>query len=96
MTGPLRGAQHLVYEALAAAAIADAPDLMRKSSSRLFTGAVLGVSEMGSAEVRPEKSHLSLASGTRADRRTRTGPSHVNGLAVVRRRPFILPSLAGW
>src|SRR5262249_28317835 len=63
---------------------------MRKSSLRLFTGALLGVSELGGAGMRPEKSHLSLASGTRADRRTRTGPSHVNGLALLRGRPFYL------
>src|SRR5215831_5952896 len=36
-----------------------------------------------------EESHLVLASGTRADRRTRREPSHVNGLALVRGRPFL-------
>src|SRR5262252_3617066 len=40
--------------------------------------------------MRPEKSRFSLASGTRAYRRTRTGPSHVNGLVLVRGRPFYL------
>src|SRR6266404_6452950 len=36
-----------------------------------------------------EEAHLFLASGTRADRRTRREPSHVNGLALVRGRPFL-------
>ena len=36
-----------------------------------------------------EESHLVLASGTRADRRTRREPSHVNGLAPVGGRSFL-------
>jgi hypothetical protein len=39
--------------------------------------------------MRFEIPHFSPASGTRADRRTRREPSHVNGLAPVRVRPLL-------
>src|SRR6266849_4413792 len=42
--------------------------------------------------MRLEESHLFLASGTRADRRTRREPSHVNGLAPSGGASFISPS----
>ena len=45
---------------------------------------------MASAGKRFEKTNLLLASGTRADRRPRTEPSHFNGLAYGRGRVFYL------
>src|SRR5215468_1784839 len=87
------GARHLIYEALAAATIADAS----QSNVEIFIAAVHRVRsweclKWGNAEMRPEKSYLSLARGPRGDRSPRREPSHVNGLAPCGGAPFISPS----
>src|SRR5215475_11844581 len=75
-------AQHLIDEALAAAVIADAS----QSDVEIFITAVHrcnpACSFLGQVLERDfEKPHPFPASGTRADRRTRREPTHVNGLA---------------